>query len=92
MKNIVEVLKQEVVSLAISMKFGCRFTQTNGSKFSCTSRIYLFPLGTDPVNCNSPEVLKMWSFGQRQDVGSTARCRRYQVLSEIYKYLKKEDV
>jgi len=92
MKNIVEVLKQEVVTLASSKKFECRFTQTNGSNFSCTSRIYLFPLGTDPVNCNSPEVLKVWSFGQRQDVGSTARCKRYQVLSEIYKYLNKEGV
>ena len=38
--NIVETKKQELIELANKSGYDVYFTQTNGSKFSCTSRVY----------------------------------------------------
>lgn len=88
MNNIVEAIKSEISELATKKGLGIRFTQTNHSNFACTSRVYLYT-GESVVNCNSENVVECWDFNQPQDRGTTVRCERYRVYSDVLEYLTK---
>lgn len=85
--NIVQKLQKSVEELALSKNLNIFFTQTNHSKFACTSRIYIAPKNTDVKNCNSNGVLKIWEWNQPQDTGTTNRCKKYRILTEVKEYL-----
>ena len=79
--NIVETKKKELIEMAKKAGYEVYFTQTNGSNFSCTSRVYFAKSGSEVTDCRSKAVEQIYSWEQSQMSGKTVNCERYRVFS-----------
>ena len=86
--NIVETKKQELIELAKKSGYDVYFTQTNGSNFSSTSRVYFAKSGSAVTDCRSKAVEKIYSWEQSQISGKTVKCERYRVFSRAIAWME----
>lgn len=86
--NVVDQLKAKIESAAKSRGLGVRFAQTNHGSFACTSRVYIFPADDEPMDVRGKSVIDSWSFDQPQTAGTTTRCKRYRVYSDVLAYIE----
>jgi len=86
--NVVNELKTKIQEKAEKVGLSVRFAQTNHSKFACTSRVYIYPVGARVHNYRSNNVIAVWQFNQAQSTGATKQCERYRVYSTVLNYLE----